>query len=343
MHRFIKRFFCALLAAAVMAAGLTGAAYDEEARTPRKIVKAFDYGDDSKNAVQTNLYDESGLLTEVTLQMGEETDKIVFTYRFDEKGNPAGLSWEDGQTRYEAEIQNRYADGELIEAEVTDTLIDGESTRDDVLIITGPENMTVMACATASTALQCVRYFRGYRDTIVKANLSENRYEAGRLVKETQAMPGVFTEIALEYADDTLVESETRTDVAYDGETTVSSQITISDDAHYIVGYGETEDSAERTWKGVAYYKYGDTRTDKDTGEKYRSATIEHTEGTMGPVDCPYGIFAYLDEEGNVIRSELRFTSRRLIWYYEEGVLSARETHRIFGSNTVVQREEYLW
>ena len=300
---------------------------------------------EERKAITT--YDEQGRVIVNETQSHDGSSRFTYSYEEDEYGNPCRIV-EEGEDRTEFVLENQYDGDKLTEVIVTDILVNGESFREELETVKGPADENYDAFYRFETVLYCLKNYQGYCDTTVKSGPDELkcvRQEDEESVVQKIIFPSGVTEIRI-LCDEVGNLSETERQVHYYEENPESDLATtiVTDLDHYIIGYGQAGTEDDLTWEGMLWYKYSEERTKEETGQTYRSGTIDQTEGNVGQVDSPYGLFCYLDDAGKVVRTELRFSrmnQETQVTYYEEETRTAVEKY--IDDRLVSRQEFYYW
>lgn len=293
-------------------------------------------------------YDEEGRLTgRENLDKLSDPDsdlpaqKETYTYEVDEKENPcriiADFITKEKTIRAEVQIENQYEGDKLTRAAVTDILIDGESHKEELEKIRDTKEEDYEVYDRFELPLDCLRYYRGYEDAVLQSGPSELCHENnGHKIISKVYHYGEIIETTTEYLEDGSITDMEKTINCRDEEEKSSSRTIVTDGQNYITGYGEAGKDENGEWSGMAWYQYSEER-DSETGEIYQSGTIKGSEGESGAVNWPDGLYCYLDKNGAVVRSELRFDRTWDFFYYENNLRTAEE--RYIGGKLVFRKE----
>jgi len=305
---------------------------------------SYDSGEGG-TVVSTTLseYDEKVRLIKYEVQNGDYTRMEIYSYEEDEQGSPCLITCQltgEEEGTIEIHIDNHYDGEELTEAVVTDILEDGESHKEDLEIV-GSEEEDNSVYFRLELAVNCLQYYPGYRNTVLRSGPCElRRSDDGRKMEIKLYSAYDLYDRTVEYLDDGSVSEMTQITDYDDEDEKMHSTTVIRDGDHYVSGFGEAEDSEDWSWAGTAWYQYSEEQTDEETGETYRSGTIKDTEGDNWSVSWPYGLFGYLNEDGEVIRSELCFDTKKEAVCYENGIRTAEER---YDEDGLTFRREYTY
>ena len=333
----------------MLATCLCGFCFQAEAAVPfrysRTIGIGYQYNEDGEASEIRSVvtYDDQGRVSQYeVLQLNGESIAVSYSYEEDEHGKVCRIT-EDGDVRTEFVLENHYDGDELTGAVVTDILVDGQSRQED-LQIAAPEYGADESFYRIEIVPYCLKYYDGYENTTVRSGADEllcTCEDGNYSIVQSLMSAWDLTKLSAAYSPDGGMTNSTCQVSYYEGTPTGERTNTIVIDGDgFVSGYGEQGKNEDGEWSCMCRYTYGEERTDEKTGETYRSGTIETTEGDTGRADLPYGLYAYLNDEDEVVRMELVFVERKTVWLYEDGILTAQEQYR---NDLLASRQEFYY
>ena len=142
-------------------------------------------------------YDEQGLATRLDVITGSGALRLDLQYSFDEQGNPAGYSTLIMGLELRAAVENRYEDGALREAVITELLVEGKPLPPE-------ENETPVAYRIRTLVplmlFAPLEHYIGYENCTLRLADSDReiRYENGRQVYSVEEDPPLRVETVTE-------------------------------------------------------------------------------------------------------------------------------------------------
>ena len=279
--------------------------------------------------VQRAEYDGDGLITRYTVNYGEEKTDCVPVYTRNERGDPTGCSVQAEGEAYSCVIGNRYENGELVEALITDVQFIGASMRENG----GPDLSSSIQCMLLSGILQFLQSYRGYRNCSLRIDGTDFAviYRDGRIVSYVIQNPDTREETLTEYSEDGSVRTTQKNYRLQNGAPVLQGSSSIL----YSAEHCELENrfSGSTGEEICLQYRFEDS-TDPATGERLRLAYISRIDSPAAAEafqklkqleDQPVARYM-LDARGRVLRSEqteiwqeLVGGRRKTLWYDEAG------------------------
>ena len=308
-------------------------------------------GGEEETNVQTLEYGEDGLVTAHTSRIGETTRQIRVHYLRNEQGDPVGFDLGGGEEAVSAVLENRYENGRITEAVLSDLSLNGESLQASGAL----EAPSMAILAEINVVVQFLQRYAGYADCTLRVAGTETgfRSEGGRTVFSSVDYGATLQETSTEYLADGSTRGTVRTWQKQDGTRTLLSGSSSLTDAKGLDL--ETTLSTEKGEVGLTYrYEEGE---DPVSGEKTLTAYFDEislSEGMEQEEDlaqemaelrnAPITRFV-LNEAGRVIRREqteeyaaLLGGQRTVIQYDDAGRPIRQETvvdqGSVFLSNT---------
>ena len=272
----------------------------------RSVTTTTVTGGSSQEMVYGLEYDSRGLVTAVSVESGTEKQHVTASYSFDDHDNPSGFVMDMDGSSFSVVIENRYENGLLVEAMITDALIDGESVMESYL---ADEDSGILG----SAFLQIIQHYTGYRDCVlrIKGTEAEYRYQNGKLTSQREPISGRMRELLTEYGSDGSVRSTTTFYTVQNGEDAIETSFgTLTDAEQYIreiiTGIGSSGETARIT---LRYENAKDSGTGSDQRIGYVDS-VDLPDSGNGAADStndfsgiPVLIYT-LDADGSISRQE---------------------------------------
>lgn len=306
-------------------------------------------------------YDERGLATKLAVDVYSDRVTVSPAYSFDEQGDPDGFTFLIFGLAFQVKLENRYEDGQLREAVITEVLL-GEKPFDQALL---EESVLAVILSESITdfLFSPLEHYLGYRDCCLRVEGSEQqiRFEGGRQVYSCRNGDKVQIVTETRYAEDGGAATTTRSEPLMDGVTVSTRsttreldagrfltrvELTYSDGSLLALGFRLEEGGADEAGEPLRLAYAEELRTEGGgTAETAAEKLLENrdvplAEYSLYPDGSVHSAMFHNDLLYNILDED--YWSEVRVWYDEQGRTIRQEAR--FGTEnsshyTVIETE----